>query len=74
MTGATPKKGKTNIYGIGIRKEKIDWPIPWLSTSDSNLKSLGIIFSNNYHQAVEKNWENIMNAVEKRSKLYKVQI
>ena len=48
-TGATLNKSKTNIYGIGIWKDKIDWPIPWLSTSDSNLKSLGIIFSNNYH-------------------------
>ena len=63
-TGAILNKRKTKIYGIGAWKNKIEWPIPWLTSSTSFFESLGVIFSNDYQLAVLKNWESILNSIE----------
>ena len=63
-TGALLNKRKTKIYGIGTWANKSDWPIQWLTRSDNCFESLGVIFSNDYNQAVIKNWENILNSID----------
>ena len=63
-TGALLNKRKTKIYGIGAWNNKIQWPIPWLTSNTNSFESLGVIFSNDYHLAVENNWESILNSIE----------
>merc|ERR1712240_670343 len=63
-TGALINKRKTKIYGVGTWKNKIDWPIPWITSCVESFNSLGVVFSNDYQIAVSSNWENIKNSIE----------
>ena len=63
-TGAILNKNKTKIYGLGVWKNKIEWPIPWLTSSINSFESLGVIFDNDYNLAVTKNWDKIFDSVD----------
>ena len=68
-TGAILNKNKTKIYGLGLWKNKVEWPIPWLTTSLNSFKSLGVIFDNDYEIAVTKNWDKIFDSVDIKIKI-----
>ena len=63
-TGALLNKSKTKIYGVGTWKNKIDWPIQWLTSNENHFESLGVTFANDYNTAVTNNWETICNSIE----------
>ena len=51
-TGAKLNREKTKIYGIGAWNGRVEWPLPWIKSSTQSIKSLGIIYSNNYNSSI----------------------
>ena len=62
---------KTKIYSFGKWKDRMIWPIPNMKIEVEHFKALGIIYSVNYNKAVELQWNNIYNKLDKRMKLIK---
>ena len=63
-TGALLNKAKTNIFGIGAWKDRTNWPISWLCSNVNWFESLGVLYANDYHLALAKNWDNILSAIK----------
>ena len=62
--GAILNENKTKIFGVGSWNNKVDWPIPWIQSSITSFKSLGILYSNDFNTAVYINWEAVLSAIE----------
>ena len=61
-TGAELNRNKTFVMGLGIWKERNNWPLDWLQTQ-MGATMLGIYFCNNYSECVKRNWENVIGKV-----------
>ena len=62
-TGAKVNKQKTKALCLGGLVRNLDWPLPWLETTDS-LKLLGISFSKSIIETSRREWEKSLNKIK----------
>ena len=57
---------KTKVYGFGVWKDRVIWPIANLKIERDFFVSLGIVFSCNYDVAINNTWLRISNKIRNR--------
>ena len=67
-TGAELNREKTFVMGLGSWKSRDIWPLDWLKVK-KECKILGIYFTNDYEESVNKNWVTCIEKVESRIKM-----
>ena len=60
---------KTKIYGIGNWKGRDQWSIINLITETNFFSALGIYYSNNYQESVDKNWNETISKIRKHTNM-----
>ena len=63
-SGILLNKNKTKIMGIGAWKSRHQWPVAGIQIAMEHICILGIHYSNNYDQAVNISWSNIIEAIK----------
>ena len=62
---------KTKVYGFGLWRDRINWPIAELKVEVDYFSTLGITFSCNYDSALDNTWKHICSKITKRMPLIK---
>ena len=62
-TRARLNQQKTKALCLGDLKPNLDWPLPWLESTD-NLKLLGIRFSNSIIETASREWESTIQSIK----------
>ena len=62
---------KTKIYSFGEWQGRLVWPIKDIKVEVEHFKALGITHSVDYNKAVDIQWNNIYNKIDKRMKIIK---
>ena len=62
VTGAKLNKSKTNIMGLGIWRQRRNWPLEWLETVECT-KILGVYHCQSCKDTLRKNWDEIIRNI-----------
>ena len=57
------RNSKTKIFGLGTWCNKTQWSLVWLKVELQYFSTLGVYYSNNYTDALDKNWSTCINSI-----------
>ena len=63
---------KTRIFGFGQWNGRLNWPYPNIKIESSSINILGITYSQDFDDSVDRSWLNVLSKIKKKMECYLV--